>query len=525
METPIDSPQEEGWCPVGTPGIVAIAVMLATFMEVLDSTVVNVSLPHIAGNLSATVDESTWVLTSYLVSNAIILPATGWFSVLFGRKRFYMACVIIFAISSFLCGLASSLSWLIIFRIIQGLGGGALQPISQAVLLECFPVHRRGIGMAIFGIGVVFAPIIGPTLGGWLTDNYSWRWVFYINIPISILSLVMAQIYIVDPPYLRREGIVSIDYIGLGLLALGIGALQVVLDTGQRHDWFQTAWIAHLAVFSVVSLLTLIIWELYTRHPIIDMTIFHARNFAAGTFLMFMLGLALYGSMVLQPVFLQTLLGYSAMLSGLTMSPGGIGTLVCMPLVGYMVGRFDSRYLIIFGLLLLSTSLFMMSHFNLNISFWQAAIPRIVLGVGLAFLFVPLSTVTFAFISRERTGTATGLFNLLRNIGGSFGIAAVNTLLARREQFHQVRLVGDISAYNPVYRDWFQSTAAGLIGSGYNNMTAQKQAFGIAYAQVIQQASTMSFIDVFWLMGVVMIVLIPFVFIMRRAPRHVEVSR
>lgn len=493
--------------------------MLATFMEVLDSTVVNVSLPHIAGNLSATIDESTWVLTSYLVANAIILPATGWISRLFGRKRFYMASVVIFTSASFLCGLASSLNMLIFFRILQGLGGGALQPISQAILLECYPVRRRGIGMAIFGIGVVFAPIIGPTLGGWITDTYTWRWVFYINIPIGFLSLIMANTYVVDPPYLLR-GAAKIDYIGLGLLALGIGTLQVVLDTGQKHDWFQTSWILHLSIISIAALITLAIWEWRTAQPVIDLSIFTVRNFAPGTFLMFMLGVALYGSMVLLPVFLQTLLGYSATRSGLAMSPGGIGTLIFMPIVGYLVGRWDARLLIIMGLVLLSTSMFMMSHYNLQISFWDAVYPRIVMGVGLAFLFVPLATVTFAYMSQEKTGTGTGIFNLLRNIGGSFGIAGVNTLLARREQFHQSQLVANISPYNLNFQQWFQSTVAKLVASGQSYIVAQKQALGIAYQIVQQQATMLSFVDAFWLLGMVMILLVPLVFIMRRPPRH-----
>jgi len=496
-----------------------MAVMLATFMEVLDTTVVNVSLPHIAGSLAAGVDESTWVLTSYLVSNAIVLPATGWLSSIFGRKRYYMASVVIFAVSSFLCGLAPSLSALIVFRVFQGLGGGALQPISQAILLECFPRRRRGMGMAIFGVGVVFAPIIGPTLGGWLTDNYSWRWIFYINIPISILSLVMAKIYVVDPPYLRR-GAVKMDYIGLGLLALGIGALQIVLDNGQRHDWFQTTWITQLALLSLVSLIAVVIWELYTEHPVVDLRILRVPNFGTGTLLMFMLGVALYSSGVLQPQFVQTLLGYTAMLSGLVMSPGGVGTLIFMPIVGQLVGRWDARIMIMFGFALAAVSLFMMSRFTLQISFWQAANPRIVLGIGLAFLFVPLSTVAFAFLSPERIGNATGLFNLMRNIGGSVGIAAAETILAKRAQFHQARLVENISPYSQSYMDWQQSTIAKLMAAGQSQMAAQAKAVGIAYQTVIKQATLMSFVDAFWLAGVLMVALIPVALILRRPARH-----
>lgn len=511
--------RENGWHPRGAPAIVAISVMLATFMEVLDSTVVNVSLPHIAGNMSATVDESTWVVTSYLVSNAIVLPATGWLSMVFGRKRYYMFSVAAFAISSLLCGLAPSLLWLVIFRVIQGLCGGAMQPISQAIMLETFPIRRRGVGMAIFGVGVIFAPIIGPTLGGWITDNYSWRWIFYLNIPVSILSLMMTSMFVVDPPYLKR-GVTKIDYMGLGLLAIGIGTLQIVLDNGQKHDWFATSWITQLAIISVVGIIALLWWERRAEHPIIDLSVFRARNFAPASMLIFTLGVALYGSLVLLPVFLQTLLGYSAMQSGLAMSPGGIGTLVCMPFVGYMVGRKDARKMIAFGLGMLAASMFMMARYNLNISFMDAVYPRIVMGIGLAFLFVPLATVGFAFMPPEKMGSATGLFNLMRNIGGSFGIAAVTTILARRAQFHYVRLSGDVSLYDPYFREGMREFISTLTSAGQTALAAQKQAVGLLYTNVQRQAGVMSFIDVFWLMGVVMILMIPLVSIMRRPPRH-----
>ncbi len=518
MEAPISNQPEEGWCPVGTPGIVATAVMLATFMEVLDTTVVNVSLRHIAGSLAGGIEESTWVLTSYLVSNAIVLPATGWLSSIFGRKRYYMVSVVIFIVASFLCGLAHSLTALVVFRVIQGLGGGALQPISQAVLLECYPRRQRGIGMAIFGVGVVFAPIIGPTLGGWLTDNYSWRWIFYINVPIGLIALAMSKIYVVDPPYLRR-GVGRMDYIGLGLLALGIGALQVVLDMGQRRDWFQTAWIAQLALVSVVSLIALLIWELNVRHPIIDLRIFAVKNYAAGVALIFMVGVALYASGVLQPLFLQSLLGYTAMLSGLAMSPGGFGTLVFMPVVGGLVGKIDPRYLIVCGFLLAAVALFKMSDYTLSMGFWQVSYPRIYLGVGLAFLFVPLATASFAFVPDDKTGNATGIFNLVRNIGGSFGIAAATTMLATRAQFHQFRLVGNVTPLSPGYLHWHETTVSGLISAGHPPSAAESLALGLAYKSVIEQATWMSFVDAFWLSGVAMLVLIPLVFVLRKPPR------
>lgn len=517
MESSAGYEPDEGWCPIGTPATVAVSVMLATFMEVLDTTVVNVSLPHIAGSLAADVNESTWVLTSYLVSNAIVLPATGWLSSIFGRKRYYMASVVIFVVSSFLCGLAPSLMSLIVFRVLQGLGGGALQPISQAVLLECYPRRQRGIGMAIFGIGVVFAPIIGPTLGGWLTDNYTWRWIFYINVPIGVLALAMSQIYVVDPPYLRR-GAVKMDYIGLGLLAIGIGTLQIVLDTGQRHDWFQTAWIAELAVVSGVSLTALLIWELYALHPVIDLTVFRISNYPAGVALAFALGVALYSSGVLQPLFVQQLLGYTALWAGLAMSPGGIGTLVCMPIVGKLVGRWNPRYMIVFGFALSSLALFKMSDYTLDVGFWQVAFPRVYLGVGLAFLFVPLATATFAFIPEERTGSATGIFNLMRNIGGSFGIAVATTVLATRSQFHQFRLVGNVTPLSPGFVHWQDTVVSRLVAAGQPPTAVQHTSLGIAYKVVQTQASWMSFVDAFWLAGALMLALIPLVLILKSPP-------
>jgi DHA2 family multidrug resistance protein len=508
---------EDGFSPLAPAGVVALSVMLATFMEVLDTTVVNVSLPHIAGDLSAGVDETTWVLTSYLVSNAIVLPATGWLSQAFGRKRFYMTCVGIFTIASLLCGLAPSLMWLVFFRIIQGLGGGALQPISQAILLESFPVRRRGMGMAIFGIGVVFAPVIGPTLGGWITDTYSWHWIFFINLPVGILAILLTQMNVADPPYLPR-GVGRIDYIGLGLLAVGIGCLQIVLDKGQREGWFETQWILQLAIVSAVGLIALVFWERKTKHPVIDLSIFGVRNYAPGVTLMFILGAALYGSLVLLPIFLQNLLGYTAMQSGMAISPGGIATLICMPVVGFLVGRKDVRVMVLFGLVMLAISMFMASGYNLNISMWEAIYPRIVMGVGLAFLFVPLATVIVSFMPREKIGAATGVFNLMRNIGGSFGIAGVTTVLARRAQFHQARLIPHVSPFDADYQHILREGVGKLVATGEPLWLAQKQAVGIAYAQVLRQATTMAFIDCFWLLGVAIIVIMPLVLIMRRPP-------
>src|SRR5712671_4846532 len=415
------------------PWIVAVAVMFATFMEVLDTTVVNVSLPHIAGSLSATIEESTWALTSYLVANAIILPLTGWLATYFGRKRLLMASVSGFTAASFLCGLAPNLQTLVFFRIIQGATGGAMQPLSQAVLLEAFPPHERGKAMGFWGLGIVVAPILGPVLGGWLTDSYSWRWVFYISIPVGIASLVMTKMYIFDPPYLRQESR-AIDYWGIGMLAVGIGALQIVLDKGQEEDWFSSRLITVLAILSAVTLIALVIHELTTDDPVVDLRIFKERSYAVGVFLMTMVGFVLYGSMVLLPVMLQTVLGYPPLQAGIAMAPRGIGSFLMMPIVGVMTGRFDARKLLSGGLFAGGITLIWLSRLNLQAGYWDIFWPQLAQGAGMALLFVPLTTVAMDAIPRERMGNATSLFNLMRNLGGSVGIAVTSTMLARNNQ-------------------------------------------------------------------------------------------
>ncbi len=407
------------------PWLIAFTVMLAVFMEVLDTSVANVSLPHIAGNLSAGVDESTWVLTSYLVSNAIVLPLTGWFSSLFGRKRFYMTCVAIFTISSMLCGLAPSLPLLVFFRILQGAGGGALQPISQAILLESFPKHKQGMAMAIFGMGVVLAPIIGPTLGGWLTDSYSWRWIFLINVPVGVVSLALTYFLISDPPFLARKGWKAgthIDFIGLGLLSVGLGFLQVVLDKGQRDDWFESHFIVACAVVAAGGLVAALIWELTRKEPIVDFRLLRDRNFFLGTVTMFVLGFVLYGSTALLPIFLQTLLGYTALLSGLVLSPGGLLVLITLPIVGKLLTRFEARWLVVCGVLIVALSLFHMATFNLEIDFRTAMMARIYQSAGMAFLFVPINVMAFYFIPQRNSIMPQGLSTWHETSGEALGL-------------------------------------------------------------------------------------------------------
>jgi len=493
--------------------------MLATFMEVLDTSVANVSLPHIAGSLSASTDESTWVLTSYLVSNAIILPMGGWFSMLFGRKRFYMICVALFTVSSFLCGLAPTLGLLIVCRVMQGIGGGALQPISQAILVESFPREKQGMAMAVYGMGVVVAPVVGPTLGGWITDNYSWRWIFLINIPVGILSLLLTSLLIADPPYLLRRGFkdgLKIDYVGFSLLALGLGSLEVVLDEGQREDWFSSHFIVTFALIMAVCLIAVVFWELRQKQPVIDFRILKERNYMLATVSMLLLGFVLYGSTTLLPLFLQTLLGYTALLSGLVLSPGGIAICMLMPLVGFLVHRYEARWLVVLGVLISASGLLAMSRFTLEIDYRTAVWGRIVQSLGLAFLFVPISTVAFTLIPKERINYATGLFNLARNIGGSSGIATVTTLLARRAQYHQAVLVSHLTPYDPAYRDTVAKVASVLVAHGSGPPDAAQGAAGVVYGTLLKQSSMLAFADAFWVMAVLFIAIIPLMFLLKK---------
>ncbi|HUN64278.1 MAG TPA: DHA2 family efflux MFS transporter permease subunit [Candidatus Sulfotelmatobacter sp.] len=511
--------------PGVNPWFIAFTVMLATFMEVLDTSIANVALPHIAGSLSAGVDESTWVLTSYLVSNAIVLPLTGWFSRLFGRKTFYMSCVMIFIVSSFLCGMATSLPLLVLFRVLQGAGGGGLQPVSQAILVESFPRKKQGMAMAVYGMGVVVAPIVGPTLGGWLTDNYSWRWIFFINIPVGLLSIFLTSTLIHDPPHVARsengEG-VRIDYIGLGLLAVGLGFLQVVLDKGQRDDWFGSNFIVWCSVVCAVGLIGAVLWELRQKDPVVELHLFKNRNYATATFLMFLLGVVLYGSTVLLPVMLQTLAGYTAQLSGLVLSPGAIVTLVSLPLVGWLLARFQARWLVIFGLTVLSVGMFQLAYINLTTGFWTYVYLWMISRGGLAFLFVPINVTAFSFISKEKMNNATGLINLARNIGGSVGISMVTTIQARLTQKHQNDLIGHVSPLNPRYLAALHGLAADLQEKGSSASTAMHQAGALLYGEVQRQAAMLAFIDVFWLLGVVCLCMIPFMFLIKRPPTHHE---
>jgi MFS transporter, DHA2 family, multidrug resistance protein len=507
---PVSVPQVNPW-------LIALTVMAATFMEVLDTSVANVSLPHIAGSLSASVDESTWVLTSYLVSNAIVLPLTGWFSALFGRKRFFIGCVVIFTLSSLLCGLAPSLPMLVLFRVIQGAGGGGMQPVSQAILVDSFPREKQGMAMAIYGMGVVVAPTIGPTLGGWITDNYSWRWIFLLNVPIGVISVLLITMLIHEAPRVARgtkDGL-RIDFIGLGLLAVGLGFLQVVLDKGERDDWFGSPFITWATVVSATALIALIVREIYVKNPVVDLHLFGDRNFAISTFMMYTLGVVLYGTTLLLPILMQTLMGYTAMESGLVLLPGGLVLLGILPFVGILLGKFSPRWIVLSGLIIMATGLFELSHLNLNASGGLMVFDWVISRMGTAFLFVPINVMAFYFVPRGKMNSASGLINLARNIGASTGISFVTTMLDRRAQFHQDVLAGNLQATNPHLRGVLYRMTHMLMSRGPDAVHAMMQAEGMLYQELQRQAMMLSFVDNFRTMGMVCVCVIPLMLVMK----------
>ena len=498
------------------PWIIAISVMLCTFMEVLDTTVVNVSLPHIGGNLSATVDEATWVLTSYLVANAIILPMTGWLAFHFGRKRLLLTSVIGFTLASFLCGIAPTLPLLVIFRVIQGACGGALQPLSQSVLLEAFPPEQRGKAMGFWGLGIVVAPVLGPVLGGWLTESYSWRWVFYINLPIGIASFFMVKSFVFDPDYMRRKTEASIDYWGIGMLAVWIGALQYALDKGQELDWFGSHLITWLIVIAIVFLIGFLIREFRAGHPVVNLRVFKIRSYAAGVFLMTILGFVLYGSIVILPLWLQTLLGYPATTAGFTMAPRGLGSMLGMPIIGTVLARYDPRKVLIAGFGLGALSTWQLAQLNLNVGYWNLFWPQFIQGFGLACIFVPLTVIAMAQVPREGMGNATSLFNLMRNLGGSMGIAVLVMLNDRSQQKYINIMGGHVNAFDPSSQHWFKSLQGMFLGAGSGPGLAGQRAYGVLFGVVQQQAAMRAFIDLFMLLTVIFLLMIPLVLFMKR---------
>jgi len=499
--------------------IVAVTVMLPTLIEIIDVSVANVSLDHIRGSLSAGIDEAAWVLTSYLVSNAIIIPMTGWFARTFGRKRYLLFSILLFTAASFLCGSSTSLGMLVFFRVLQGIGGGALQPLSQAILLETFPPREHGIAMAIFGIGAMFGPIAGPLMGGYITDTLSWRWIFFVNIPIGLLAVAMVTMFIVDPPYMKRTEKVRVDVWGIALLTVGIGALQIVLDKGQREDWFHSDFILVFSVISVLSLAAFVIVELFAEQPIVDLRAFRNIPFTSGNVVMFVAFFNLLGSIVLLPLYSQLLLGYTATLAGLVLSPGGVATLVTMPVVGKIIEKRNPKYVLALGVLLCAFSTRQMAGFNLASDFSSLMWPRIYLGFGMGLLFIPLTTLTLSSIPRPQMGNATSIYNLLRNLGGSFGVAFSTTMFARRAQFHQSHIAEHLTRFDRNFSaavEWGRGT---LAGRGIPESVAEGTSLKMIYGQVVRQATAMGFNDAFWILSVMMACVLPLLLLMKR-PEH-----
>ena len=495
--------------------IVAITVMLPTLIVIVDSAVVNVSLGHIRGSLSAGIDESTWAITSYLASNAIIIPMTGWLSRLFGRKRYLIFSISLFTFSSLMCGSSWNLQSLVFFRILQGIGGGALQPISQAILLETFPPHQHGMAMAIFGIGIMFGPIIGPLLGGWITDNWSWHWIFYINVPIGFISILMALFFILDPPYMERLKM-KIDYWGLLFLVVGIGCLQVVLDKGQREDWFSSSFITWLGYISISSLIMFILVEFFAENPIVNLRTFKNLSFSSGNIIMFFIFFNLFSSVVLLPIYLQTLMGYTSFLAGLVLGPGGIASMITMLIAGKFVTKINPKAILAFGITVAAYSVHLMAHFNLSTDFNTIFWPMVVRGVGMGFLFIPLTTLTLSSIRKEEMGNATAIFNLLRNLGGSFGVAIVTTMLTRRAQFHQVHLVEHLTPFDRNFQLALPQISQILQDRGFIPSSLNQGSLNLIYNQLLREASMLSFNDVFQLLSIMLMLILPFVLLMKK---------
>jgi DHA2 family multidrug resistance protein len=519
MSTAAVKMDQDVWRPSYNPWLIAVVVALAAFMEVLDTSIANVALPYMAGNLGASNDQSTWVLTSYLVSNAIILPISGWLAGALGRKRFFMACLGVFTVSSLLCGIAPSLGFLLLFRVLQGAGGGGLQPMAQAILADTFPPQQRGLAFALYGITAIMAPTIGPTLGGWITFNYSWRWIFFINLPVGVATWFLVRRFVEDPPYLAKikAAGVKLDYIGIALLTLGVGALQILLDKGQEDDWFGSRFITTLVVVSSLSLITLVIWEWYQKAPIIDVRMFKSFNFASANLMMFMLGILLFSSLVLMPQFLQTLVGYTSQLAGLALSAGGLVLLFEMPVMGKLTTKVQARYLIACGWLALSIAMYYSTkRIDLTISFNAAVWLRIAQVIGLGFLFVPITLAAYIGIAPEKNNSVAGIVNFMRNMGSSVGTSLVTTLIARRSQFHQEILGGFARPDNPNFQNTLNGLTQHLAQSGLGVHEARGQAYARIYQEVQRHAASLAYIDNFMVLAVAAAIMFFLAFMLKR---------
>ncbi len=508
----------EHWTPRFNPWVIAFTVTLATFMEALDSSIANVALPHIAGTLGASYEEATWVLTSYLVSNAIVLPISGWIANRVGRKRFYMSCVVLFTAFSFLCGLANSLAMLIVFRVIQGAAGGGLQPSERSILADTFPPEKRSLAFALYGMAVVVAPAIGPTIGGWITDNYTWRWIFFLNIPVGVTSLMLTSRIVEDPPYLkkRRKRVGNVDGIGLGLLALSIGALQIMLDKGQEDDWFSSRLIVTCAALVVFGLIALLYREITAEHPIIDLSLYRKRNFAMSQIVMVVIGASLYSTTVMIPQFLQEMLGYTATDAGLALSAGGLVLIVLLPIVGWLGQKMDPRLMITIGFILLSFGIWRIGDLSLGIGFWNAVSWRVVMVLGMPFLFVPISVMSYVGIPQDKNNEVSGLTALARNIGGSIGVSFISTMLVRRAQVHQQFLSAHAYSGSPQYRSLQQAVTRALEASRFSPANAATRAGAQIYGQMLQQARTLAYVDTVHVLVVLLVCLIPIGYLMKK---------
>jgi len=484
--------QDNEWRPSVNPWLIALSVILPTFMEVLDVSIANVALDHIAGSLSASYDQATWVLTSYLIANAIVLPTTGWLGRRFGRKQVLEVCLLTFTVASFLCGLATNLPMLLLMRILQGLGGGALQPISMSILMESFPKEKQGQALGLYGFGVVFAPIVGPILGGWLTDNYSWRWVFYINIPVGLLAQFLIRRNVEDPPWIKSSRATHFDAIGFALMAMWLGCQEVFLDKGQEDDWLGSRFISWMISISLVCFAAFIWRELKTKSPVVDLRILRNRNFAVGTVLMTAVGAYLFGMIAILPLFLQTLMGYTAYQSGITMLPRGLGALVAMPVAGRLVNKLDGRILVAAGFLLFGLSCWQMGNINLLIGQWSLLWPTFINGISIGFLFVPVNTVALGTLSPDEMGNGSGIINLMRNVGGSLGVSSLVTMLARRSQAHQTILAAHYTPYDHVFTHARNHLLRAVLPGG-NPLRALRMMYGL----LLKQSALLAYVDIF----------------------------